>query len=275
LDALQVQNGYSRGRYDVTHAPMDSDLTPSSSAYFQVLHDRRADLDFLMPQFYNGVTRPALGVDGSGGGQMSAVALFSSLSNELFDSEPNKVVFGHCISDCGGTGSNINAAQAVQVTSDLKAYNNGEFACNGGAFFWVALKDVGGAWSDAVVGEVATTAGCSNLNEPSTSATTTTTKVPPGPTPTYITVANAPPGSTPPTTTTSTATDATTTTQVTTTSQAPPPPNPSYTNSSGQCSAFTTCVVTGHLGLCCSQPGTRVSLVLYVIVRVSLSLLFG
>lgn len=54
LDALQVSNGYSRGRYEVTHAPMDSDLTPSSSAYFQVLHNRRSDLDFLMPQFYNG-----------------------------------------------------------------------------------------------------------------------------------------------------------------------------------------------------------------------------
>lgn len=91
LDLLQSQNGYSRGRYEVTHAPMDSDLTPSTNTYFQILHNRRADLDFLMPQFYNGVTRPALGVDGSGGGQMSAAALFGSLSNELFDSEPNKV----------------------------------------------------------------------------------------------------------------------------------------------------------------------------------------
>ena len=68
-------------------------MTASSSAYFQILHNRRADLDFLMPQFYNGVTRPALGVDGSGGGQMSAAALFGSLSNDLFDSEPNKVSF--------------------------------------------------------------------------------------------------------------------------------------------------------------------------------------
>ena len=93
LDALQAHNGYNRGRYQVTHAPMDIDMTPSSSAYFQILHNRRADLDFLMPQFYNGVTRPALGVDGSGGGQMSAAALFGSLSNDLFDSEPNKVSF--------------------------------------------------------------------------------------------------------------------------------------------------------------------------------------
>lgn len=91
LDALQQTNGYNRGRYEVTHAPMDGDLTPSTSAYFQILRNRRADLDFLMPQFYNGVTRPALGIDGSGGGEMSAASLFGSLSNELFDAEPNKV----------------------------------------------------------------------------------------------------------------------------------------------------------------------------------------
>ena len=50
LDALQVNNGYNRGRYEVTHAPMDSDLAPSTSAYFQILKERRADLDFIMPQ---------------------------------------------------------------------------------------------------------------------------------------------------------------------------------------------------------------------------------
>lgn len=64
-----------------------------SSMYFQILHNCNADLDFLMPQFYNGATRLALGVDGSGGGQMSAAALFESLSNDLFESEPNRVSF--------------------------------------------------------------------------------------------------------------------------------------------------------------------------------------
>lgn len=133
LDALQATNGYGPDRYELTHAPMDSDLTPTSSAYFQILHNRRADLDFLMPQFYNGVTRPGTdGVDGTGAGSMSAASMFSSLSNEMFDGEPHKVVFGHCISDCGGTGSNVNAAQATQITADLKTYNNGELACNGG-----------------------------------------------------------------------------------------------------------------------------------------------
>ena len=92
LDVLQASNGYNRGRYEITHAPMDSDLTPSSSAYFQILKRRRADLDFLMPQFYNGVTRPAIdGVDKSGSGALSAAVMFSSLANDMFDSEPNKV----------------------------------------------------------------------------------------------------------------------------------------------------------------------------------------
>ncbi len=92
LDALQLTNGYNRGRYEVTHAPMDSDLTPSTSKYFQILKARRADLDFLLPQFYNGVTRPVTdGVGGAGAGAMSAGALFSSLANNLFDQQPNKV----------------------------------------------------------------------------------------------------------------------------------------------------------------------------------------
>jgi hypothetical protein len=71
---------------------MDSDLTPSTSAYFQILKSRRSDLDFLMPQFYNGVTRPAVdGIAGTGSGAMSAAVMFTSLSNDLFASQPNKV----------------------------------------------------------------------------------------------------------------------------------------------------------------------------------------
>ena len=65
------------------------------SKHVEVLSDieaRRADLDFLLPQFYNGVTRPMTdGVGGTGAGAMSAGALFSSLANNLFDQQPNKV----------------------------------------------------------------------------------------------------------------------------------------------------------------------------------------
>ena len=49
----------------------------------------------------------------------------------------------------------------MQITSGLKVFNGGDFACNGRAFFWVAVHDVGGEWSNAVVTEVKKTAGCS------------------------------------------------------------------------------------------------------------------
>ena len=91
LDALQATNGYDRGRYELTHAPMDSDLTLDSE-YFKILQARRADLDFVMPQFYNGVTRPAVdGVDGSGAGQFRAIDMYSDLANVMFEGEPEKV----------------------------------------------------------------------------------------------------------------------------------------------------------------------------------------
>jgi len=179
LDVLQTSNGYNRGRYEITHAPMDTDLAPSNgydSKYFDILHERRADIDFLMPQFYNGYTRAGIdGFDGTGAGSIRASTIYSSLANNMFDNEPNKVVFGHCISDCAGTGSNVDANQAVQIQQAIKEFNNGEFACNGGAFFWVANHDVGGAWSDQVVGEVSLTAGCSNSQTTSSTVTTTTT----------------------------------------------------------------------------------------------------
>jgi hypothetical protein len=181
LDALQLTNGYNRGRYELTHAPMDSDIASSNSKYYQILKKRSADLDFLMPQFYNGVTRPGIdGVGGTGSGSMRAVDLFGNLANDMFVGQPNKIVFGFCISDCSGTGSNVNGNTAVQVLSDLKTYNGGEFGCNGGAFFWVAEHDVGGSWSKTVGNVISQTAGCSNLSSTtsttSTGTTTTTTR---------------------------------------------------------------------------------------------------
>ena len=193
LDALQVSNEYNRGRYEITHAPMDIDISRPDSKYYQILKNRRDDLDFLMPQMYNGVTRPVVdGVEGVGAGSMSSVDLFGNLANDMFDHEPHKVVFGFCISDCSYTGSNANAADAVEVLSDLKSYNNGEFGCNGGAFFWVVQHDVGGSWSDAVLGEVAATAGCSNPSS------TTSTTINTGATVTTTSLATSSPITTPP-----------------------------------------------------------------------------
>ena len=159
--------------YELTHAPMDIDISRTDSKYYQILKTHNADLNFLLPQFYNGVTRPiADGVDGTGQGSMSATSIFSLLSNDMFPQKPNNVVFGFCISDCGGTGSNSNAAEAAQVMSELKTVNSGEFYCNGGAFFWVAQHDVNGAWSSTVSTEVSLTTGCSSSAVTTTGAST-------------------------------------------------------------------------------------------------------
>eukprot|EP00571_Detonula_confervacea_P007964 CAMPEP_0172313318 /NCGR_PEP_ID=MMETSP1058-20130122/20021_1 /TAXON_ID=83371 /ORGANISM="Detonula confervacea, Strain CCMP 353" /LENGTH=665 /DNA_ID=CAMNT_0013026957 /DNA_START=15 /DNA_END=2009 /DNA_ORIENTATION=+ len=153
--------------YELTHAPMDSDLV-STSEYYKILKAQNANLNFLMPQFYNGNVRPVL--DGFSGatseGRTSASIIYDNIANDIFPNQPEKVVFGFCTSDCGGTGSNANGAQAVKVLQDIKDYNGAEFACNGGAFFWVALNDVGGGWSDPVYKEVSNTTGCSDSGTP-------------------------------------------------------------------------------------------------------------
>ena len=87
---VQLRTKLGPGK-ELTHAPMDSDLTLDSE-YFKILQARRADLDFVMPQFYNGLTRPAVdGVDGSGAGQFRAIDMYSDLANVMFEGEPQKV----------------------------------------------------------------------------------------------------------------------------------------------------------------------------------------
>ncbi len=109
-------------------------------------------------------------MEGTSAGSMSAAKLLENLANDLFADKPNKVVFGYCISDCAEF--NVVKDQAVHVLSDPKAYNGGIFSCNGGAFFWVALDDAGGVWSDTVLNKVSNTAGCSNPKLPTNEPTT-------------------------------------------------------------------------------------------------------
>lgn len=132
---------------EITHAPMDSDIRPGYPYYDNVLTVIGDDLDFLMPQYYNGVTRPALdGIGSSGAGQVSALSHYTTLVNNIFAGDQSRMVFGFCISDCGSTSSNVNSAQASTVMSDLAQ----SFPCHGGAFFWVVEHDINGAWSSAV-----------------------------------------------------------------------------------------------------------------------------
>lgn len=150
----------------VTHAPMDSDLVPGK-AFYKLLKDISGTLDFIMPQYYNGLVRPALdGVDESGFGQETSISLYSQLANDYFGGDATKIVFGFCIKDCSGTNSNANAVQAAAVMSELSSV----YDCNGGAFFWVVNDDTNGSWSSQVNQVVQLNAGCAESNSPSTVA---------------------------------------------------------------------------------------------------------
>ena len=122
----------------ITHAPLDNELVPGTG-YYDVLKQHSNMLDFLMPQYYNGIVKPLENFPG-------ALMNFQTLTDDMFDSDPTKVVFGFCISDCSFTGSNVNGDEAARVLDQLQVF----FPCNGGAFFWVADHDVDGQWSSAV-----------------------------------------------------------------------------------------------------------------------------
>jgi chitinase len=108
----------------VTHAPMEPDMK-MGTAYYNVLKDVHADLDFIMPQYYNGLMFPVNGLASSG-----ALAHYTNLVDDMFLGDATKVVFGFCSQDC--PGFNINGQQAATVMTDL----NAAYSCNGGAFFW-------------------------------------------------------------------------------------------------------------------------------------------
>jgi len=157
---------------ELTHAPMDSDVVPGTG-YYDVLMEVAPSLDFLMPQYYNGDTRPSVdGIDGTGTGKISALSHYSNLVEDLFQGDATKMIFGFCISDCGGTGSNANGAQAATVMNDLRDY----YECNGGAFFWVAHHDTNGHWSSTIDVAIQTSSGCSH--DPTVPTTSPPTPLP-------------------------------------------------------------------------------------------------
>jgi len=158
---------------ELTHAPMDSDLVPGK-AYYDILVEVGSSLDYLMPQYYNGLTRPVLdGIDGTGAGSVSALSHYKTLVNNVFDGDATKIVFGFCINDCSGTNSNANGEQAAKVMSDLKS----TYDCNGGAFFWVADDDTNGQWSKTV-SSVIPDEGCSGTTPPTATPTKTPSATP-------------------------------------------------------------------------------------------------
>ena len=162
---------------EITHAPMDSDIVPGKPYYDDVLKVTGSLLDFLMPQYYNGITRPVIdGIAGTGTGSMSALSHYNTIVDNIYGGDPTRMVFGFCISACGGTGSNADGQQALTVMNDL----NVEHPCNGGAFFWVVENDQGASWSSLVSTGI-NSDGCS-----------TTPTIPSPTSPSPLTIAPAP-----------------------------------------------------------------------------------
>ena len=141
----------------VTHAPMEPDMMPGRG-YYNAMQATAASVDFVMPQYYNGNSRPALDGLAGGSGRISAGDHFGTLVDDVFGGDATRVVFGFCIGDCSGTGSNANAAAGVRVMQELAV----QHPCNGGAFFWVVKDDTNGAWSGTVGAVVEATRGCSS-----------------------------------------------------------------------------------------------------------------
>lgn len=151
----------------VSHAPMDGDIVPGQP-YFNVLKEVASSIDYLLPQYYNGaVIRPASDLG-------PAVAHMGHLVNDIFAGDASKVVFGFCISDCAGTGSNVNGAQAASVLAGVSQ----SFPDYGGAFFWAASHDSG--WSDPVRQLLASAAS------PTAAPTAAAPTEPPAPTPSAV-----------------------------------------------------------------------------------------
>ncbi|CAK0825202.1 unnamed protein product [Prorocentrum cordatum] len=115
---------------------MDGDIV-AGAPYFRVLQEVASIVDYLLPQYYNGPLRPAIDTQ-------PAIEHMGHLVNDIFGGDASKVVFGFCISDCSGTGSNVNSAQAASILQDVAA----AFPSYGGAFLWAASDDAG--WSEPV-----------------------------------------------------------------------------------------------------------------------------
>ena len=161
----------------VTHAPMEPDVMPGRG-YYNVMKETAASVDFVMPQYYNANSRPALDGLAGGSGRISAGDHFRTLVDNVFGGDATRVVFGFCISDCSGTGSNANAAAGVRVMQELAV----QHPCNGGAFFWVVKDDTNGDWSGTVGAVVEATRGCSSGGAPTPPVMPVPPPTPPTPT---------------------------------------------------------------------------------------------
>ena len=117
----------------VTHAPMDSELEVGD-AYFDIVAEVADDLDFLMPQYYNGGRSPFQPEQ-----LVEIHDHYDALVNGPFGGDAAKVVFGYCIEP--GCQPVATQPEAVGIAEMF----DGWYPDNGGIFFWAHPNDTG-AW---------------------------------------------------------------------------------------------------------------------------------
>merc|ERR1712151_1329960 len=151
----------------ISHAPMDGDVA-KGNPYFEVLQEVASSIDYILPQYYNGPFRPAQCL-------AEPLAHMGDLISDVFSSDQSRVVFGFCLSDCSGTGSNVNSEQAVSIIKGVSS----RYPDHGGAFLWAASADNG--WSGPVaeaLGITSSSSGQTPIDSPAPIATS-----PPAPNP--------------------------------------------------------------------------------------------
>lgn len=119
----------------LTHAPMDHTLDVGDP-YFQLVEQHAGDLDFLMPQYYNG------GLSAFDPQGLAAIEThYRALVDGPFKGDASRVVFGHCIEP----GCNPVASQpaALDVAKAVASW----YPNDGGVFFWAHPYETDGSFS--------------------------------------------------------------------------------------------------------------------------------
>ncbi|MDG1959133.1 MAG: glycosyl hydrolase family 18 protein [Candidatus Binatia bacterium] len=134
----------------VSHAPMDVQLDilgtcPAAmgfgdASYVPVLEATTDDVDFIMPQFYNGCFNPHVPEQTA-----EFLASYGALA-DIYDGDASRVAVGFCAEDCAGTGSNATPSEVVDVLQQVYA----QYPNNGGLMMWESGADTSGQYSAAI-----------------------------------------------------------------------------------------------------------------------------
>lgn len=120
----------------VTHAPMDSELE-AGDPYYEIAANVAGDLDFLMPQYYNGGLSPF-----TRDGLAAIQEHYAALVDGVFGGDASRVVVGFCIEP----GCNPVATQP-EATNVIETFD-AAYPDHGGLFFWAHPNDTD-AWFSA------------------------------------------------------------------------------------------------------------------------------